>query len=97
MPTVLSKDVKHLSMRELSVEAQMKLPEFYALITSNIYKNPRPVALQMMLERAANRVKTDKIKDIQEIASECGFITPNYFIASFYHKYRQTPVEFRRG
>ena len=97
MPTVLSKDVKHLSMRELSVEAQMKLPEFYALITSNIYKNPRPVALQMMLERAANILKTDKIKDIQEIASECGFITPNYFIASFYHKYRQTPVEFRRG
>ena len=84
-------------MRELSNVAGLKLDEFCKLIASNIYKNPRPVALQMMLERAANILKTDKIKDIQEIASECGFITPNYFIASFYHKYRQTPVEFRRG
>jgi AraC-like DNA-binding protein len=95
MPVVLANDVKKLSMRELSGLVHMKLPEFYTLITSNIFKNPRPVALQIMLERAKEMLKADKTKDIMEISAECGFASPNYFISSFYHKYHQTPAEYR--
>ena len=34
--------------------------------------------------------------DIPEIASLCGFSTPNYFIATFYHEKKMTPLAFRR-
>ncbi len=96
MPKLLNKSSRALSMRELSSMAGMKLPEFYQLITSNIYKNPRPVALQMMLSRASELLKKNKEKDIAEIAAECGFVSPNYFISQFYHKYQTTPLEYRK-
>ena len=32
----------------------------------------------------------------QNIAHELKFVTPNYFIASFYHQYRQTPEAYRK-
>ncbi|MBR1767255.1 MAG: helix-turn-helix domain-containing protein [Prevotella sp.] len=95
MPALVVKKNKPITMRELSNMAGMKLPEFYQLITSNIYKNPRPVALQMMLSRAYELLKNDKAKDIAEISAECGFVSPNYFISQFYHKYHATPQEFR--
>ena len=95
MPAFVVKKNKPITMRELSNMAGMKLPEFYQLITSNIYKNPRPVALQMMLSRAYELLKNDKAKDIAEISAECGFVSPNYFISQFYHKYHATPQEFR--
>jgi AraC-like DNA-binding protein len=97
IPTVLSKDIKSLSMRELSNVAGMRLADFYSLITSNVYKNPRPVALQMMLSRASKMLKVDRLKDIAKISEECGFITPNFFIASFYHKYHMTPEQYRQS
>ena len=97
MPTLSRKSNKKLTMRELSNIAGMKLPEFYQLITSNIYKNPRPVALQMMLSRAYDILKKNNEIDIAAIAAECGFASPNYFISQFYHKYHVTPLEFRKN
>ena len=97
IPALLSKPNKKYSMRELSNIAGMNLPEFYQLVTSNIYKNPRPVALQMMLSRANEIIKKDNEKDIAEIAAECGFASPNYFISQFYHRYHVTPLEFRKN
>ena len=97
IPTVLDKKNKSLSMRELSNVAGMKLSDFYSLITSNIYKNPRPVAMELMLSRAAKILKTERLKDVAEIAEECGFVSPNFFIASFYHKYHKTPEQYRQS
>jgi AraC-like DNA-binding protein len=95
MPTVSQKSKKPLSMRELSNVAGLKLQDFYKLIASNIYKNPRPIAMQMMLNRAADMLLENRYKDIAEISNECGFISPNFFIASFYHKYQKTPEQYR--
>lgn len=95
MPTVVQKREKPLSMRELSNVAGLKLDEFCKLIASNIYKNPRPIAMQMMLNRAADMLLRNRQKDIAEISDECGFISPNFFIASFYHKYKKTPEQYR--
>jgi AraC-like DNA-binding protein len=95
MPTVAQKREKPLSMRELSNVAGLKLDEFCKLIASNIYKNPRPIAMQMMLNRAADMLLRNRQKDIAEISDECGFISPNFFIASFYHKYKKTPEQYR--
>lgn len=95
MPVVLSKKPKSLTMRELSNVAGLKLQDFYSLMTSNIYKSPRPMAMQLMLERASKLLLANKQRDIAEISKECGFVSPNYFIASFFRKYRKTPKEFR--
>jgi len=96
IPVVLNKNAKSLTMRGLSSVANMKLSEFYSQITLNIYKNPRQVAMQMMLKRAAELLKADKNRNIADISEECCFVSPNFFIASFYRKYHQTPEEFRR-
>ena len=94
-PTVSQKRKKPLSMRELSNMAGLKLQDFYKLIASNIYKNPRPIAMQMMLNRAADMLLKNRQKDIAEISNECGFVSPNFFIASFFHKYQKTPDQYR--
>ena len=95
-PTVIQKNRKALTMRELSDVAGLRLQEFSRLMASNIYKNPRPIAMQMMLNRAADMLLKNRQKDIAEISDACGFVTPNFFIASFYHKYKKTPEQYRR-
>ena len=94
MPYVLSKDVSKLTMRDLSAEAGVDIQEFYNIISSNIYKSPHPMARKLMLRKAQHLLETTQ-KDIHEISEECGFVTPNYFIASFYRVHQMTPAEYR--
>ncbi len=95
MPTVLNKDIKHLTMHELSKDAGMDIQPFYQLILGNIYKSPRPLAKTLMLSKASELLlKTNK--DLDEIAHECNFVSPNYFIATFYREYHITPNAYRR-
>ena len=95
MPKVLSKDLDELSMRELSAEAKMDLQPFYKVILGNIYKSPRPLAKTLMLKKAEELLMTTE-KDLDEISTECGFVTPNFFIATFYHEHKMTPEIYRR-
>ena len=94
MPLVLSKDAGELTMRELSDEAGMDIQKFYQLVMANIYKSPRPLARTIMLSRAEELLRTTQ-KDIQEIADECGFVSANFFIATFYRQMKQTPEQYR--
>ena len=95
LPMVLSKDIENLSMRDLSTEANMELQPFYQVILGNIYKSPRSMAKTLMLKRAEDML-TRTEKDMEEIAAECGFVTPNFFIATFYHEHKMTPEIYRR-
>lgn len=95
LPVVLGKDEETLTMRELSSEAKMDLPSFYQLILGNIYKSPRPMAKTLMLRKAENLLTTTE-KDVEEIANECGFVSTNYFIGTFYHEHRMTPEVYRQ-
>ena len=36
-------------------------------------------------------------KTVDQIADELKFVTTNYFISSFYHQYRQTPLAYRKS
>ena len=94
MPMVLSKNIDDLSMRDLCTEAKMDLQPFYKVILSNIYKSPRPLAKTLMLKNAEELLVTTE-KDIDEISTECGFVTPNFFIATFYHEHKMTPEIYR--
>ena len=95
MPYVMSKPEDSLTMRDLGRESGLEIQEFYKLITANIYKSPRPMALSMMMEKGIELLRTTD-KSIEEIASELGFVSPNYFIASFYQKMKKTPDEYRQ-
>lgn len=95
LPTVLKKDVKKLTMRELSAVAKMELQPFYQVILDNIFKSPRPLAKSLMLKKA-EELLTMTEKDLEQISSECGFASPNYFIATFYRKHKVTPEIYRR-
>jgi transcriptional regulator GlxA family with amidase domain len=46
--------------------------------------------------RKAEELLTTTEKDMEAIASECGFVSPNYFIATFYRKNKMTPEIYRR-
>ena len=95
MPYVMSKPESSLTMRELGRESGMEIQEFYKLITANIYKSPRPMALSMMMEKGIEMMRTTN-KSVEEIASELGFVSPNYFVAAFYQKTQKTPDEYRQ-
>lgn len=95
MPSVLTKDSEQMTMRELSDEAGMNVQRFYRLVMANIYKNPRALEKRMMISKAAGLLK-DTEMDIPEIANICGFSTPNYFIATFFHEKKMTPMAYRK-
>jgi transcriptional regulator GlxA family with amidase domain len=94
-PLVLERDDDRLTMRDLCSEAKMELQPFYQLMLGNIFKNPRPLAKTLMLKKA-EKLLTSTEKDMEEISGECGFVTPNYFIATFYHEYHATPEVYRQ-
>lgn len=92
---VNDKRVTELSMKMLSEKAGMDLQSFYGLISSNIYKNPRELVKRVMMNRAKEMLRTSG-EDIADIADKCGFSSPNYFIATFFHENHELPEEYRR-
>lgn len=95
MPMVLSAKPTRLTIRELSDRAGVDVEKFYSLVSANIYKSPRSMVRMLMLKRAEDLlISTDKT--MEEIAKECRFVTPNHFIALFFHTHHLTPEEYRR-
>lgn len=94
MPYVMSKPEESLTMRELGERSGLELQEFYRLIKMNIYKSPRSLALSLKMEKGVELLRTTD-RSVEDIASELGFISPNYFAAAFYQKMKKTPAEYR--
>jgi len=90
------KDNQNCSIRDMADLVGKSSSELYDLLAANLDKNPRTLIGLLRLTEAAELLKnTDK--SVEEIANECNFISPNYFIASFYHRYRQTPADYRNS
>lgn len=82
------------SMHDLSGETGISIVELYQIVSGNLYKSPMLLTRSLRLQQAAYLLdETDK--SIEEISLECKFSSPNYFIANFYHKFKQTPLEYR--
>ena len=94
MPYVMSKPEESLTMRELGERSGLEIQEFYRLIKMNIYKSPRSMALSLKMEKGVELLRTTD-RSVEDIASELGFISPNYFAAAFYQKMKKTPAEYR--
>ena len=93
--TVMTHKKKKMTMHRLSYAAGVNPKEFYQLITNNIFKSPRALIKQNRLVEAEKMLRGSKAT-IAEIAEHCGFVSPNYFIASFYQKHKLTPEMYRR-
>lgn len=94
MPYVASHPERQLNMRELSAVAGVDIVKLYELMSGNLYKSPLEMARIIKLRKAAYLLRTTDL-DIEQIALECKFYTPNYFIGNFFHEYKKTPQEYR--
>jgi AraC-like DNA-binding protein len=94
MPYVQANKHRTLTMRRLSEVGGMDVMQLYSVMKNDLYKSPRSLTRVVKLRKAAELLLTTD-KEINEIAQECGFYTPNYFIGNFYHEYKQTPQQYR--
>ena len=94
IPFVHERSGKAITMHMLSVATDMELLDLYEMVSENIYKSPRALIRSMRIDQVAAMLRTTN-KTTEEIASACGFVSPNYMIAKFYHKFRMTPGEYR--
>ena len=85
-----------LSMAQLSRVAGMDVVSLYELMMDNVYKSPRQLARIYRLEHVTKQLLTTN-HSIEQIAEECGFSTANYMIGTFFHQYKQTPLEYRES
>ena len=81
-------------MRQLSVVGGVDIVKLYEVVSGNLYKNPREMARIINLQKAAELLRSTDMS-IEQIALECKFYTPNYFIGNFFHEYKMTPQEYR--
>ena len=83
-------------MRRLSELTGMEVAKLFELLSTNFYQNPRQMVGKLRIVEAAELLrKTDK--SVEQIANELKFVSPNYFISSFYRQYRQTPQDYRNS
>lgn len=94
IPYVKSNNDKELTMHQLSEECHVDIVTLYETMTTNLYKNPRNLVINMKLRRCAEMLRNTNLP-IEQIATENGFYTPNYFIGRFFHIYKMTPQEYR--
>lgn len=96
VPYVQKMKERPFSMSELAEMMGIDTLKLYELMAENQDKNPRQFIGRLRLQRAANLLKTTDMT-VEEIADHCHYVSPNYFIASFYHRYRTTPQDYRNS
>ena len=94
IPFVDERNGKPFSMHMLSQAVGMELLDFYEMVSENIHKSPRALIRSMRLDQVAEMLRTTDMS-IEQVASANGFVSPNYMIAKFYHKFHMTPNEYR--
>ena len=94
IPFVRERGGRPFSMHMLSSITDMDLLELYEIISDNIHKSPRVLVRSMRLDTVAEMLRSTE-KTVEQIAEECGFVSPNYLVSSFFHRFKVTPREYR--
>ena len=74
--------------------AEMSKGELYVLLANHIDKNPRLLISKLRLQEAAEMLQTTDMS-VEDIADILHFVSPNFFVTSFYHRYHTTPQAYR--
>lgn len=72
----------------------MSKGELYVLLANHIDKNPRLLISKLRLQEAAELLQTTDMS-VEDIADKLNFVSPNFFVTSFYHRYHTTPQAYR--
>jgi AraC-like DNA-binding protein len=96
VPFIHSHANEKITMAMLSEQTGMEVTKLFELLSSNFYLSPRQMVGRLRLQEASELLMTTD-KSVEEIANELMFVTPNYFISSFYHHFRQTPKDYRKS
>lgn len=95
IPFVRQQKKRQFTMRQLAAVADVDVPHLFEVLTAHLYKSPRALVRHLLLEGAAQQLR-DTDLSVEQIARDCTFYTPNYFMGSFFHQYKMTPDEYRR-
>ncbi len=96
VPFVNDSGDRQFTMMSLADACGVDMPTAYGIFNDNLFKNPMAVVLGLRLQKASSLLSSTSL-DIEDIAEQCGFASANFFIASFYHQYRQTPQDYRNS
>lgn len=88
-------DVNHKILKDVSANQGLDILEFYDLVSANINKNPRLYVRALRLRNGAEMLEKS-MKNVDDIASDCKFVSTNFFIRCFKARYGYTPDEYRR-
>lgn len=94
IPYVHELNGRSFTMHMLSQATDTDVLELYEVVSENIHKSPRSLIRIMRVDQVAEELKHTE-KSLEEIAADCGFVSPNYMISKFYHKFKMTPEEYR--
>ena len=95
VPYVNGKERQELTMQALAKAAGVETTSLYGILGTHLDKNPRLLIVHLRLEQAAGLLRTSNLT-VEQVAERCHFVSANFFIATFYHHYRQTPQDYRR-
>ena len=96
VPYIIEHHHDKLTYHQLTVCVGMSHGMLYEILANHIDGSPRMLILNLRLQGAAELLRTT-LTPIEEIANECAFVSPNFFISSFYHQYRMTPQDYRKA
>lgn len=83
-------------MQQLADVAGISKEQLYQQFLMHLNESPRLMMLRLRLAKVAQMLaETDK--SVEDISEELAFVSPNYMIASFFHRYRQTPTDYRNS
>jgi AraC-like DNA-binding protein/ligand-binding sensor domain-containing protein len=95
VPFVNSQEGKSYTLDQMSAATGIDIAGFCDLVSSQLEKNPRQVAVRLRLMEGEQLLRKSNMT-VDEISEECHFASPNFFISTFYHHYRMTPADYRR-
>lgn len=95
VPYLLTHENERITFRQLATLVNMHNETLYEVLSKHIDSSPRFLIKKLRLQEAAELL-CNTTMSIEDIASECAFSSPNYFISSFYHQYRVTPQDYRK-
>lgn len=94
VPYINKHSKERFRFQELAGLTKMTKGELYVLLVNHIDKNPRVLISKLRLQEAAEMLKTTN-KSVEDVADELNFVSPNFFVTSFYHRYHVTPQAYR--
>ena len=85
-----------IKMHQLAEIAGVDVKQLLELLSLHLNESPRLMMLPLRLSMVVKLLKETELSK-EEISDELGFTSTNYMIASFFHRYRMTPDDYRKS